>query len=142
MDASQVFSIANTVALISWIFLIVAPRFIVTRKLIMNSVVPILLSVAYLIVIVATFGQAEGGFGSLKDVMKLFTYEWAVLGGWIHYLAFDMLIGVWEVRDAEEKGISHWFVIPCLVLTFLLGPIGYLLYRVVSAVAPVKSHAA
>jgi hypothetical protein len=62
--------------------------------------------------------------------MRLFTNEWAALAGWIHYLAFDLLVGTWEVKDSQERGISHWFVIPCLVLTFLLGPIGFLLYTV------------
>lgn len=141
MNASSIFSIVNTVALLGWILLVVAPRFVVTRKLIANALVPTLLSVAYLIIIIAVFGRGDGGFGSLQDVMKLFTYEWVALAGWIHYLAFDMLIGVWEVRDAGEKGISHWFVIPCLVLTFLFGPIGFLLYRAVSMIAPMKSNA-
>ena len=62
--------------------------------------------------------------------MKLFTDEWTVLAAWIHYLVFDMFVGIWEVKDAQKKGISHWFVIPCLVLTFMLGPIGFLLYSV------------
>lgn len=80
--------------------------------------------------IVLFFGKAEGGFDSLANVMKLFTNEWSVLAGWIHYLAFDLFVGAWEVKDSQEKGISHWFVIPCLVLTFLFGPIGFLLYSV------------
>ena len=62
--------------------------------------------------------------------MKLFTNEWATLAGWIHYLAFDLFVGAWEVKDAQEKNISHWFVIPCLILTFLFGPIGFLLYSI------------
>lgn len=128
MKAGQIFSIANSIALVSWLILAVAPRLTVTRKIILSGAIPLLLSAAYLVLIVLFFGQAEGGFGSLPDVMKLFTNEWAVLAGWIHYLAFDLLIGIWEVKDSQEKGISHWFVIPCLVLTFLFGPIGFLLY--------------
>jgi hypothetical protein len=53
-----------------------------------------------------------------------------VLADWIHYLAFDLFVGVWEVKDAQAKNISHWFVIPCLFLTFMLGPIGFLLYSI------------
>lgn len=128
MTADTIFSIANTLALISWLVLIIAPRWIVTRKVILSGAIPLLLSAAYLILIVLFFGKAEGGFDSLANVMKLFTNEWAALAGWIHYLAFDLLVGVWEVRDAEKRAISHWFVIPCLILTFLLGPIGFLLY--------------
>jgi hypothetical protein len=130
MKAEQIFSIANLVAMLSWVILAVAPRWILTRKIVLSGAIPLLLSTAYLILIVLFFGKAEGGFGSLPEVMKLFTNEWATLAGWIHYLAFDLLVGVWEVKDSEARGISHWFVIPCLVLTFLLGPIGFLLYSV------------
>ena len=130
MKAEQIFSIANLIAMISWIILIVAPRWIVTRKIILSGAIPLLLSAAYLILIVMFFGKSEGGFDSLANVMKLFTNEWSVLAGWIHYLAFDLFVGTWEVKDAQAKNISHWFVIPCLILTFLLGPIGFLLYSI------------
>lgn len=130
MKAEQIFSIANLIAMLSWIILAVAPRSVLTRKIILSGAIPLLLSVAYLILIVLFFGSAEGGFSSLSGVMKLFTNEWAVLSGWIHYLAFDLFVGIWEVKDAQTKNISHWFVIPCLFLTFMLGPIGFLLYSI------------
>jgi hypothetical protein len=130
MRAEQIFSIANIFALLSWVVLAVAPRWVVTRKAILSGAIPLLLSAAYLILIVLFFGRAEGGFDSLANVMKLFTNEWATLAGWIHYLAFDLFVGTWEVKDSQARGISHWFVIPCLVLTFLFGPIGFLLYSI------------
>ena len=46
----------------------------------------------------------------------------------MHYLVFDLFIGAWQTRDAARHGIPHGLVVPCLVLTFLLGPIGLLLY--------------
>ncbi|MCA1626133.1 MAG: DUF4281 domain-containing protein [Acidobacteria bacterium] len=130
MKAEQIFSIANLIAMISWILLIIAPRWFLTRKVVLSGAVPLLLSVTYLVLIAALFNSSEGGFSSLAGVMKLFTYEWMVLAGWIHYLAFDLFVGVWEVKDAQAKNISHWFVIPCLFLTFMLGPIGFLLYSI------------
>ena len=139
MNAETVFSIANTLALIGWILLVFAPRWKWTQKIVVSGVLPLLLSVAYLILIVLFFGKAEGGFGSLAEVMKLFTNQWATLAGWIHYLAFDLFVGGWEVRDAQKRGISHLFVIPCLVLTFLLGPIGFLLYCILRLVIPNKN---
>lgn len=128
MKADQIFAVVNMIALISWIVLAVAPRWIVTRKLLGSGAVPLLLAIAYAILIAAFFGAAEGSFGSLAGVMKLFTNEWAVLAGWIHYLAFDLLVGIWEVSDSQARGISHWLVIPCLFFTFMLGPIGFLMY--------------
>ena len=57
----------------------------------------------------------------------LFTSPHAVLAGWIHYLAFDLFVGAWEVRDARRHGLSHWMVVPCLALTLMLGPFGLLI---------------
>ncbi len=130
MNPEAVFSIVNTSALLSWLLLAVAPRWSWTKRIVWTAA-PLLLSVAYLILVALFFGQAEGGFGTLADVMKLFTDKNAALAGWIHYLAFDLLVGSWEVKDAQERGVSHWFVVPCLFLTFMLGPIGFLSYNAV-----------
>jgi len=131
MNAEKLFSICNTIALAGWILLVFAPRWRWTSRLVLAGVIPLLLAAVYLVLIVTTFGKAEGGFGSLAEVMKLFTYPWVALGGWVHYLVFDLFVGSWEVRDAQTRGISHWLVVPCLLLTFLLGPIGFLLYHVI-----------
>lgn len=131
MNAETIFSIANTTALLSWVLLAAAPRWRGTRIAIHAGTIPLLFSAAYLVLIVMFFGSAEGGFSSLAGVMQLFTSPWALLAGWIHYLAFDLLVGAWEVRDAAERGISHWLVIPCLFLTFMFGPIGFLLYMLI-----------
>jgi uncharacterized membrane protein (GlpM family) len=139
MNPETVFSIANFTALAGWLLIVLAPRWTWTRKIVLSGAIPLLLSVAYLILIVLFFGKAEGGFGSLAEVMKLFTDQWATLAGWIHYLAFDLFVGSWEVKDAQARGIPHWFVIPCLVLTFLLGPVGFLLYRILRLVAANKA---
>ena len=130
MQAEQIFSIANMLAIVGWLLILVLPRWKFTRLIVLSGTIPLLLSVAYLVLIVLFFGKAEGGFDSLGNVMKLFTNEWAVLAGWIHYLAFDLYVGSWEVRDAQRRGISHFLVIPCLVLTFLFGPIALLLYSI------------
>ncbi|MGH7516648.1 MAG: abscisic acid-deficient protein Aba4 family protein [Gemmatimonadales bacterium] len=45
-----------------------------------------------------------------------------------HYLAFDLLVGAWETTDARTHGVPHPAVLPCLALTFLFGPAGFLLY--------------
>lgn len=130
MKAEQIFSIASTLAIASWLLLAVAPRWRFTRLAVLSGAIPLLLSAAYLILIVLFFGSAEGGFDSLANVMKLFTNEWVVLAGWIHYLAFDLFVGSWEVKDSQANGITHWLVIPCLFLTFMFGPVGFLLYSV------------
>ena len=73
-------------------------------------------------------------FGSLDGVVGLFSDPKNVLIGWIHYLAFDLWVGSWEVGDAIKRGINRWFLLPCLLFTFMLGPVGLLLYLILRAV--------
>ena len=57
-----------------------------------------------------------------------FSVPETVLVGWVHYLAFDLFVGAWEVRDAQRRSISHLYVVPCLLFTLMLGPVGLLAY--------------
>lgn len=129
MNLEFIFSLANLLALLGWILLIFAPRFVWTKRIVASGAISLALSAAYLVLIALFFGSADGGFGSLDQVMKLFTNRSVALAGWIHYLAFDLFVGAWEVRDAERRGVSQWFVAPCLILTFMLGPVGLLAYH-------------
>ena len=72
--------------------------------------------------------KIRGSFWSLKGVMGLFQSPRAVLAGWIHYLAFDLMIGLYILNDAAIHNIAHWMLIPCLLLTLLFGPAGLLAY--------------
>lgn len=128
MSPEQLFSIANTVAVVSWLLLAVLPRHRRITEVVTGKVVPALFAVFYVGMIVSMLGRVEGGFSTLAGVAAFFTNPWLLLAGWVHYLAFDLLIGTWEVRDAQERGIPHVFVVPCLFLTFMFGPAGWLLY--------------
>ncbi len=135
MSAELLFEICNKAVLPAWILLAVAPRWIWTRRIIFAAYIPGLLAVAYIYCFYAMMPAPEGGsFSTLEGVMIFFTVPYAVVAGWIHYLAFDLFVGAWEVRDAERRGISHWFVIPCLFFTLMLGPVGLLLYFILRAV--------
>jgi len=51
-----------------------------------------------------------------------------LVAGWIHYLAFDLFVGLWIATEADKAGISRWLQAPILVATFMFGPIGLLLF--------------
>lgn len=126
MTPETLFSVCNTGVLPGWLLLIVAPGWRWTQR-IATCLLAIPLALVYLWLFV-THAGGSGGFGSLSQVAQLFAQPAVLLAGWIHYLIFDLFVGSWEVRDARRLGISHGLVIPCLLLTFLLGPIGLLLY--------------
>ena len=133
MTTDQIFAIANAVATLSWLALIVVPRRAAT---VTGLVVPVLFGFLYATLIAVHWGGSQGGFSSLPAVAQLFADRWLLLAGWVHYLCFDLLVGTWEVQDAQAHGIPHLRVIPCLVLTFLFGPAGWLLYKGLASVHP------
>jgi len=139
MSYDAIFSICNTAVLPGWLLLALLPRWKWTARLITSVIIPALLGLVYLYLVITQFGRAEGGFGSLSQVQQLFQNPAMLLAGWIHYLAFDLFIGSWEVRDAQRLGLNHWLVIPCLALAFLFGPLGLLLYFLIRLTAKKQS---
>lgn len=130
MSPEIIFKFANSLALLGWIALI---AFGWTRRVsgaITAVALPLVFAALYTLVLVAHAGETGGNFNSLPGVAALFSNHWFLLAGWVHYLAFDLFVGSWEARDAVAQGIPHWAVIPCLILTFLFGPAGLLLYFV------------
>ena len=127
MPAEQLFSICNFAVLPGWLLLAFVPRWKGTQ-IVSSMVIPLTLAVIYLALLVSQWSVLGGSFSSLSGVAQLFENPYALLAGWIHYLAFDLFIGSWEVRDAQRLEIHHGWVLPCLVFTFLLGPFGLLLY--------------
>ena len=125
------FSVANPVALLGWALLVLAPRWRGTRAVVLSGALPLLLAATYAALLATHYlgpHGGEGGFQSLDAVAALFRDRWALLAGWVHYLCFDMWTGAWEVRDAQRRGVPHGLLVPCLLLTFMVGPVGLLLY--------------
>jgi low temperature requirement protein LtrA len=137
MTPDKIFAIANNGILIFWLLLIVAPGWRGTRILVQSVAIPVVLGLTY----IALFASAAVGglpagasFSSLHGVTAFFSSPLALTAGWVHYLVFDLFVGAWETRDAQRRGISHFLVIPCLVVTLLVGPVGLLLYLGLRAV--------
>ena len=140
MTATNVFSLVNMLAMLMWIFMIIAPKWKATRFLIDFKIVPIALASIYAIYIFKAI-QIGGmmDFGSLESVMALFTEENAVLSGWVHYLVFDLLIGMWMLDQNKKLNINQFILVPCLLFTFMMGPIGFLLFTIVKTVKQKQS---
>ncbi len=127
MNLERWFKIAGDMVLPCWLLLVFVPRWRWTQRL-ATFVAPLLLAALYIWLLVTAPRAVGGGFNSLAQVRALFSVDRALLAGWVHYLALDLFTGAWESRDAAALGISQWLVLPCLVLTFLFGPVGLALY--------------
>jgi hypothetical protein len=135
MSPTEIFSLANMIAMPMWLLMILLPKWKVTRFLIDFKIIPILLALVYAVYIFLAI-QIGGGmdFGSLASVMALFTEENAVLAGWVHYLAFDLLVGMWMLDKNKELKIHQLLMAPILFGTFMLGPVGFLAFMLVKTI--------
>ena len=134
MTTSDVFSIVNVVAMPMWILMIFLPNWKVTRFLVDYKLIPLLLSLVYVHYIAnSMLSGSEMDFGSLESVMQLFTVENAVLAGWVHYLVFDLVVGMWLLDENKTLKIHPIIMAPCLLGTFMFGPFGFLLFMGIRA---------
>jgi len=131
MNAEMLFSILNTAILPAWFLLIVFPRWRWTRLLVTSGTYSGIYAVVYTVLILLFFTWTRGNFSSLAGVQTLFGQPYLLLAGWIHYLAFDLLVGSWIQKDAQEQGLRHAWIVPSLLLTLMFGPLGWGSYRLV-----------
>ncbi len=123
---------AQVAAAVGWIALLLAPK-LGRTSVHVARMIGAALAVGYL----ALFLSApEGLTGLIRDysprgIGAVFSDPRLALLGWVHYLAFDLWIGSWETEEAWRTGMPHALLIPCLVLTCMLGPIGLLFFLAV-----------
>lgn len=138
MTPSFLFETGNSLALLSWILLLIfSHKKWATQIVFSFSILLLSITYAYLI------GQGLGGmdmesFSTLANVKALFTSDMAVAAGWMHYLAFDLMVGLYIVSNARKNGVNRFIIIPALLLTFMFGPVGLLVYLLIRTIAVKK----
>lgn len=137
---NSLFGIANIWAMIFWAIMVLLPRKPLALSAVFYAGVG-LLCLAYALLlglllggVVAPGATGEGaasGFTSIEGVRGIFMSDGGVTVGWIHYLAFDMFVGLWIARDADQKQFSRLVQAPVLLLTFMAGPAGLLVWMAI-----------
>lgn len=150
MNWELIFTITNSWALLMWLILALAPRRDIVMKGIFYGGVG-LLSLTYAVIIIPLMtGMIDGGggtpdFSTLAGVQQALGNPGGATIGWIHYLAFDLFVGMWVANNADKYGFPRWLQIPVLFFVLMLGPFGLTLYlllrftrhnRVADAVVP------
>lgn len=136
-------------AIFHWLLILLLPSWKYTPKL--SLCLPILHAVLYTLCMISVVffpeegfeADPEASFSSLEGIVALFRDPTGVFVGWVHYLVFDALIGRWILLDSQESnrtgddGDDHGsfsvllhitIVVPCLLLTLMFGPTGWLIY--------------
>ena len=135
--AETFFQFTNTLALAAWVALVVFPGRRLVSGVLCAVVVPGTLALAYAVVIgwkLASDGPPPGDAMTLAGLRHVFNDDWVFAAAWTHYLVFDMVVGAWIARDGVRLGIPWWLRTVSLVLTFLAGPVGFLVHIVGRAI--------
>jgi Domain of unknown function (DUF4281) len=125
------FKIATAIALVGWLLIIAAPGWALTGKVVSTGVAGLLAALYVYLLVGARRLDTEpvrGSFGSLKGVISLFKSPRLILAGWVHFLAFDLMVALWIRSDAVPLALSHWWLVPVYLLTLMFGPAGLLGY--------------
>ena len=139
MPWETIFGVANLYAMLCWGVLAFAPK----REW---FIMPLfyagvgLLALSYAVLIVGLLaGLIDGGTGrtgqtpdfmTLAGVQALFDTQGGATIGWIHYLAFDLFVGIWAARNADRRGIGRIVQLLILFLILMAGPLGLTLYLI------------
>jgi hypothetical protein len=141
MGWENVFSIVNVIAIIGWLLIIGGPRGQKTLALVLYLGVG-LLCFAYAFMILSMHagwidanrlpGTPPPNFldYNIAGLRNLFMSDGGLVMGWTHYLAFDLFVGQWIAKDADNKGFHRLVQVPVLLLTFVMGPVGLLIWLI------------
>lgn len=135
MSPETIFHLSNSIALLGWILLIVISPFWLSFDKPLIGIVIALFALTYFWLLAQNFRFSDmEKFNTLDGVMELFTSKIAVTTAWLHFLAFDLLAGIWIKKNAMQHGIKHWILLPCFFFTFMIGPVGVLLYLIIRTI--------
>ena len=133
MNYEIIFNIYNTGILIFWFFLLVFPKSKLTQKMTDFPWIPLVIAFGYIYFLGTSDSIFSVDFSSLSGLTEMFqnSNPRGVAAGWLHYLAFDFWVGCWILRDSQKKGVKHVFIIFPMLFTFMLGPVGVIIYTLV-----------
>jgi len=120
--------------LLGWGPLLLAPRWKHTKTL--TLAMPLFHGVIYASIflpLMLTSSDDPPDLNNMESVFRLFGDPDIFFCGWVHYLAFDLLVARGLTTDALEVcKVSNWqyyvMVAPCLFGCFYCGPVGYVVY--------------
>ena len=104
-------------------------------RIFVTSIFPfLLLSSAYIFILYKSYLSSYDFVSNFnlytsKDGLKnLFSNDFFIMMFWIHFISINLFTGGWIVKDSQKLAINKILIILPLVITYLIGPIGLLIY--------------
>ena len=120
-----------------WLILIFFPQSNLCRYFV-TSIFPILLlSGAYIFMLYKSYLSSYEFltnfdlYLSISNLSNLFSNETFLMLFWIHFVSINLFTGGWIVKYSQKFGINKIILFLPLVITYLIGPLGILVYWIV-----------
>ena len=120
-----------------WILIIFFPQSHLCKYL-ATSIFPIfLLSAAYIFILFKAylgsfdFANNFSLYLGLSSVSELFRDDYYLLMFWTHFVAVNLFIGGWILKDAQKLYVNKILLAFPLIVTYLIGPIGIFIYWII-----------
>jgi hypothetical protein len=130
MPYELLFNLSNLFVLPFWLMMILLPNLRITKRVISSPWIVLPCALLYAGLVIPAFSDLIRKLSQpgLQELAAGLSTPQGTLIGWVHFLAFDLFTGRWIYLDSREREIkSCWVALP-LLLTFMLGPLGLLLY--------------
>jgi len=120
-----------------WLMIIVFPRSHLCKYLVTSIFPFFILSGAYIFVLYRSYllgYDFTGNFSlylGLDELSRLFDSHLYLMIFWTHFVAINLFIGGWIVKDAQKFNINKILLAIPLIITYLIGPIGLFIYWII-----------
>ena len=134
MNPDTIFKVTCILAAVGWVILLFVSPYWPGYDKFLTGVVIALLALTYTLLNFTNFDpDILSKFSTLDGIQSLFQNKALLLAAWEHFMTFDLLVAVWIKKNSVKLGIRHWMIIPALIFTCMLGPLGYLIYLLTRA---------
>jgi len=117
-----------------WLILIFFPQSYLCRFFV-TSIFPIfILSGTYIFMLYKAhlnsydFSVNFSLYRGIEDISDLFSDKTFLMMFWIHFISINLFTGGWIVKDSQKISVNKILVIIPLIITYLIGPLGLLVY--------------
>ena len=120
-----------------WLILIFFPQSYLCRFFVTSILPFVLLSCIYIFILYKSFligYDFEGNFNlylGLNELSRLFEDTLYLMIFWTHFIAINLFVGGWIVKDAQKFSINKILLAIPLITTYLIGPFGVFVYWII-----------
>ena len=117
-----------------WLLLILLPNSKITHLFINSIIVPLILSAAYVYVIYQAYMLDESLlsifdlYTGLDSAISIFSIESFLLVFWLHFLAMNLFLASWVMKDGLKYNVNRIILIISFILIYFAGPVGLVFY--------------